>query len=256
MQNRYGLITDFDPIAAMQRDALALADAAELDLTAPVPSCPGWDAAELVRHVREVHLSWGALVRDRQTEPPDDADLSDRPQDGPALVADYRDTVRWFAGVLADVDPATPVWTWAPHRQDAGFVARHQVQEAAVHRWDAEDAAGRSFVIDTLAAADAVQEFLECSLPARVEGAAPIGGDVVLAAPDAGLSWVVGENDDATARFRRLEPGEAPPDPVAVVRGTASDLLLLLYRRRHAADLDVEGDPAAADRLAARSNTD
>jgi hypothetical protein len=52
------------------------------------------------------------------------------------------------------------VWTWAPTNQTIGFITRHQVQEAAVHRWDAEHAAGRSASLDAALATDAVEEIL------------------------------------------------------------------------------------------------
>jgi uncharacterized protein (TIGR03083 family) len=252
--DRYGLVTDFDPVAAMERDALALADAAEKDLAAPVVSCPGWDAAELVRHVREVHHFWGAIVEGGLSSP-DQVQRPDQRLDGAALLEDYRDGVRAFAEVLRRADPAAPVWTWAS-QQDVAFVVRHQVQEAAVHRWDAETAAGREFVIETPAAADAVEEFLTHSAPYRVKDAATVGGDVVLSTTDAGLAWLVGEDAEGTARWRRLAPDEEPLGAVAVARGTASDLLLLLFRRRSAADLEVDGDRGAVDRLTLRSGTD
>ncbi|HWD24354.1 MAG TPA: maleylpyruvate isomerase N-terminal domain-containing protein, partial [Acidimicrobiales bacterium] len=42
-------------------DARALLTAAEGDWTRPVPHCPGWDAAELVRHTGGI-LQWMAAV--------------------------------------------------------------------------------------------------------------------------------------------------------------------------------------------------
>ena len=47
--------------------------------------------------------------------------------------------------------PAGPGRRW---QQDVAFVTRHQVQEAAVHHWDAVNAAGDALVIDPAVAAD------------------------------------------------------------------------------------------------------
>ena len=72
---------------------------------------------------------------------------SSAPVGFPALLARCRAGVEHLASTLAAADPAAPVWTWA-RQKDAGFVIRHQAQETAVHRWDAEHAAGRAFSIE------------------------------------------------------------------------------------------------------------
>ncbi len=51
------------------------------------------------------------------------------------------------------------MWTWSP-QQDVAFVIRRVTQETAVHRVDAERAAGRDHRIDPELAADGVDEFL------------------------------------------------------------------------------------------------
>ena len=66
--------------------------------------------------------------------------------------------------MLGAADPAARVWTWAPAQQDAGFVIRHQVQEAVGHHWDAAHAAGRAVRISPAVGADAVDEFLHFSV--------------------------------------------------------------------------------------------
>jgi uncharacterized protein (TIGR03083 family) len=254
LAQRYGLVAEFDPVDTMERDALALADAAQVDMRAPIVGCPGWDASDVVFHVLEVHDFWGQLVRDR-LDSYEQAMPVYRPVGDDVLLRRYRDGVHRFARILREADPTAPTWTWSA-QQDAAFVVRHQVQEAAVHRWDVETATGRTWAIDADAAADGVEEFLTHSTAARVAGAAPVGGDVALVTSDRDLGWLVTEDEAGEVTRRRLRPQEEPLGAVASVRGTASDLLLLLYRRRKAADLDVTGDPAAVDRLAARSGTD
>jgi uncharacterized protein (TIGR03083 family) len=256
----YGLASEFDPFCRIEADTLALADAAEGHLAFPVPSCPGWSVADLVWHLLEVQHFWGAIVAGRVQDPATVPDAA-RPDDA-RLVPRLRAGVTGLVESLRGAEPGEPVYSWAA-RRDAGFVVRHQVQEAAVHRWDAEQAAGRESSIDAVAATDAVEEFLEVSTPFRVKGAAPVGGTLQLVAVDTGFRWQAGEDEEGGARWQRLagagadhgdgaDGGEAD----AVIRAPASDLLLYLYRRRPAGALVVAGDLGVAERFALRTGTD
>lgn len=247
----YGLVTDFDPLHRIETDTLALADAAEQHLEAPVAGCPGWTVADLVRHVLEVQHFWGAVVAGRVQDPAEVAGPA-RPEDA-HLVPELRAGVARLVAALRGADPTEPVYTWAP-RKDAGFVVRHQVQEAAVHRWDAETAAGRDVPLDPAAATDGIEEFLQYSTPHRAQDAQPLGGALVLAAVDTGLGWSVEEDDDGALSWHRIERG-ADEYTAVLLSATASDLLLYLYRRRGAADLSVTGDVAVAERFALRNPT-
>ncbi len=250
-----GLVTDFDPVARIEADGMALADAAERDLAARVEHCPDWSVADLVWHVREVHYFWGAIVRESLDDPQRVVPVS-RPDDERQLLADYRDGVRELARNLAAADPFAPVWTWG-QRHDAGFVVRHQVQEAAVHRWDAENATGRPQELDPTAAADSVDEFLTHSLPGRADDAPPLGGALVLASTDTAHAWRVVEAAGGDATAVRLDDVPATgPDGVTTVSGTASNLLLYLYRRVPASALVVDGDASVAERFPLRTGTD
>jgi uncharacterized protein (TIGR03083 family) len=234
--------------AAILRDGLALADAAEsAGPAAAVAGCPGWDVAELVWHLTEVHYFWGTIVARRLLDPGQVPPL-ERPEGFPALLTRFRNGVERIAGVLAAADPATPVWTWA-RQQDAGFVIRHQAQETAVHRWDAERAAGRSFAIDPAIAADAIDEFFEHTGVARREEAEAVGGTVHLHATDTTGEWTI---DEEAAGTLAVERGHRHGD--AAVRGTASDLLLLLYRRIGRDGVQQHGDKGVLERFLTRTD--
>lgn len=56
-------------VELIKLDGAALADAAETDLGARIPTCPEWDMAELVRHILQVHGSWSLIVDDGRMEP-------------------------------------------------------------------------------------------------------------------------------------------------------------------------------------------
>jgi len=192
------------------------------DLEARVPSCPEWTITDLAQHLAGVYIFWTQIV-----EPEGGSD------DLPG-----RDALQRMVEVLAAADPGQHVWTWSA-QQDVAFVIRHQVQEAAVHRWDAQTAAGAD--VDPIAsdlAADAIDEFLTLARPAMTEDSPPLPGSVHLHCTDVDGEWFVHPDG-------RVEPIHAKGD--VALRGTASDLLLALYSRVPLDALDVIGDRAVAE---------
>lgn len=234
--------------SAILRDGLALVEAAAAAGPATeVRCCPGWDVAQLVRHVTEVHYFWRTIVERRLRDPGEVPPLTPPTGFGDLLTA-CREGVTHLVDILAAAHPATPVWTWA-RQQDAAFVTRHQAQETAVHRWDAERAAGRAFSIEPTLAADAVDEFLEHTGGPRRAEAVPVRGSVHLHATDAAGEWTVAEGADLGLVVER---GHRRGD--AAVRAGASDLLLLLYRRLGADAVAHFGDEAVLARFLARAD--
>lgn len=184
--------TTLDHCALIAADSAALADAAEGNLGATVEHCPGWTVADLVRHVLHVHWFWGTIVEHRLTDaqqvgaPPEPAEAD--------LIEAFRRGAQRLVETFAAADPTTPVWTWS-NQHDTAFVIRHQVPEAAVHRWDAQHAAGRETPIDPAAATDAVQEFLTFSLPEpgdpNRDSQQLLAADLTLASTDTGQAWTI-----------------------------------------------------------------
>ena len=231
------------------RDGLGLASAAEAaGLKAPVRTCPGWSVADLVWHTGEVHWFWAAVVEGRWSEP-SAYEEPDRPADD-VLLTWYRGSVDRTLAILREVDPATPVWSWAPRGGTAGWVIRRMAQETAVHRWDAEDAAGSGWTIDPALAADGVDEFLDDFTGAVASDAVPLDGTVHLHCTDVDGEWLIAQ-PDATGP---LEVSREHAKGDVAVRGPASDLLLLLWRRRGLDGLEVFGDRSVADRFLLRQN--
>lgn len=214
-------------LSAITEHSHALAEAARGDLTAPVVHCPGWSVADLVWHVTEVHWFWGTIVDERLSEPPGDDRRPERAADD-ALVDVFRAGADRLVDVLGSADQGASVWTWFPPRQEVGFVTRHQVQEAAVHHWDAANAVGSAWSMEPTAAADAVEEFLTCSL-AEDDDIAQIGvtlpAPLTLAATDTGQSWTVSQVTPSSGLT--WQPGTGDP----TLSATAADLLLWIYQR-------------------------
>jgi uncharacterized protein (TIGR03083 family) len=222
------------------RFAAAIADA---DPVARVPSCPDWDVRELVAHLGRVQRFWASTIRLGEDVEPERPDESARPGD---------DLVRWFregAGeLLAAVEEAPAdgsAWTWWQSPRTAGAIARHQVQEAAVHRWDAEVASGQQGgPLDPGAAADGLDEFVHITVVEHHRWTPWTGATGVIE---------LGPTDVEATRWVTLGPDgpvptqEAPAAPAgATLSGSASDLLLLLYRRIALDGVAVTGDATLA----------
>jgi len=211
------------------------------DLNSQVPSCPDWDINDLAWHVLGVHAGWTELV-EHPTDDPTKAFEAEAASGDPAfdkteLVELGRGTMLRMVRTFGAADQSQPTWTWAA-QQDVAFITRHQVQEAAVHRWDAQTAAG--VAVDPIApevAADAIDEFLTLSRPA-LTGNATIPGSVHLHCTDVDGEWFVHPDG-------HVEPIHAKGD--VALRGSASDLLLALYGRLPLDELDVIGDRTVAD---------
>ena len=122
-------------------------------------------------------------------------------------------------GALREVGPDAPCWAWWPEPHTAGAVGRHQAQEVSVHRWDAEGVTGASAPLHPGLADDGVPEFIEIMVGADL---ASLPGAVTLTATDTGASWRVAGDGAAAAG------GSAR---VSELRASASDLVLMLYRR-------------------------
>lgn len=231
-------------LAALRTEGAALVDAARQHLTAPVPTCPGWDVRRLVAHTGRVHRYAAGIVAERRTGPPEGR---------PAKPAPDEDVLTWYAAGLATLidaleasDPAEPVWNWSARPQTAAFWGRRMAQETVVHRWDAQSAAGTPAPISPGLAGDGVSEVFEIFLP-RLQAARPVDGltgtlhlhatdldDLDQADPTG--EWLVRLHPDSVHLTHEHGTGNV------AVRGPAADLLLLLWNRRDAHGLDVYGD--------------
>jgi uncharacterized protein (TIGR03083 family) len=215
---------------SLRTEAAALAVAADLSPPdRPVPACPGMTVADLVEHVGVVHRTvtrWVALGR--------------RPS-GWTPSPNGSDVVDWYrigaASLLAVLDPTRagqPAATWCPWDRTLGFWLRRMAHETAVHRVDAQAAAGLSAPLDAALATDGIDEILTLWLACHLPPAAHTSGRAVtLRVP--GREWTVA-----------LHPGIVDfcpdADPDAVITGSASAVDLWLWGRAPETDLSIDGD--------------
>ncbi|MEU8790908.1 maleylpyruvate isomerase family mycothiol-dependent enzyme [Streptomyces sp. NPDC048643] len=244
------LLRTIDERAAAFRAVVASAPS----LAAQVPTCPEWTLLDLVRHLGEVHRRWAATVTagpaDARPAPTEGAAAV--PQEREALLAWSAESTEQLLGALRDSGPDRDCWTWwggSQSPQTCGAVARHQVQEAAVHTYDAQLTVGSPEPLPEQAALDGVDEFLStcCSGP----DAWPHKPCAVDYRATEGRSWRLTLTAHGTSATPLPAPGKTPTEADATLRGTASDLVLALYARIPVNSLEVEGDGHLFDLLLA-----
>jgi uncharacterized protein (TIGR03083 family) len=230
-------------IDELERQGRALADAAAAaGLDAPVPTCPGWTVRHLLAHTGGVHAWAASFVRAEPDADPDVAE-DDLPRPDGDEVAWYRERNTELVAALRAAPPDRPTGAFMPAPSPLAFWARRQAHEAAVHRADADAAAGTPDPTaghPTRFAVDGIDELLRGFLarPGRLRSEVPYR--LIVAPDDAPERWLV----EVGPRGATIGDGAGPAD--ATLRGSAALLYLHLWNR--APTVPVEGDAAAAAR--------
>ena len=226
------------------------------DLATPVPNCPGWTLADLVRHAGSVQRWFSVLLRNRIQEPPRSREVELRL---PAEPDGYADWLAESAAVAADAfaatEPDLPMWAWGAD-QHARFWVRRMLFETLLHRTDAERALGLRPTVDRALAVDGIDEFL-VNLPFAgffAPGLAELRGTgetIRFRTTDADGDWLVRLRPDGFG----LEPADPAAGADATVQGSAADLLLLVYGRlpHESEAFTREGDSELLTRWSAHS---
>lgn len=221
-------------------DAHRLLRAARAAPDAAVAGCPGWTTQDLVDHVAMVYLHKVECMRRGSPPDPwpptDDADIPAGP------FAAFETGLHAVLDELGSRDPDATTFTWFPPDQTVGFWYRRMAHETAVHRLDAERAAGAPTAIDPALAVDGIDEvlgFFDADGPADAPLDVPTGRLAIHAGPG---SWLV-EVSPAGLRARP-EPGSMADDAVTA-RLTGDGEAVLWWAWRGETDgLSVDGDPA------------
>jgi uncharacterized protein (TIGR03083 family) len=230
----------FELLHTSADDARALLAAAETGWERPVPHCPEWNAAGLVRHTGEILVWMAAVVTSgervsRRTLDPAPKDVADLPL---WYLANLERTLE----VLGSPDPASQTWTFASSgdRRVAWWTRRLAV-EVAIHRWDAEHAVAadggpppRS--LDGDVAAAGVEEFITEFLSGLLsqEAGQELSGTLHLHANDEPMEWWIDLDNGGTSVQEHAKAD-------AAIRGTRSELLLWLTNRCPLDALEVFG---------------
>jgi uncharacterized protein (TIGR03083 family) len=238
-------------LAALRQDADGFAAAIALaDPAAQVRACPDWTVSDLLWHLTEVHDFWRAVVVQRIADPATEYVDPVRPGGHADLLAMFRSGADELIAALTNTDPSTIVWSWTPAHH-VGFVLRRMAHETSIHRWDAEDAAGRTFALDPAFASDGIDEFLEYFAGyayAPGTGPEPVGGTTHVHCTDVPGEWLIVDGLHGRMVITRQH---AKGD--CAIRGAAGDILLGLWRRLPLDELEVIGDASVAARFIAHT---
>lgn len=213
---------------------------------AVVPSYPSHDVASLVGHVADVlervdrGLSTGRFDRSPPKPP-----VSDRDDAIAQLRQSSRDAVRALRRTPAQTR-LVHAFTTLP--ATASMYPCYLAVEVVIHRWDMETALGEHTPIDTELAVVAIDNLFEAWMPLRradTTGVEPLR--VLVETSDVSRCWTVTADESGISAV----PGTDSHD--ASVRGSAADLMLLLWKRIQVDSpvFHVVGDYAAVDRLLA-----
>ena len=225
---------EFVATLSSEGDAFVTA-ARHAGVEAPVPPCPDWTVADLCAHVGRLHRWAGEIVRLRPA--PAGRDWRDRiqPPSGPALIDFVVEGLAAFVDVLDAARPGDACWTWVDV-QNVGFWARRQAHEIAIHRWDAQSASGEPDPIERTLAIDGIQELFDIR-PFRPGGPPPGHGETIhLHCTDGEGEWLARFEPEGAVVTHEHAKGDV------AVRGTASDLLLLMWGRITPDRVEVFGD--------------
>jgi uncharacterized protein (TIGR03083 family) len=227
------------------------------DLTVPVPSCPGWNLGQLLRHLGGGHRWAETIVRTRATQPPSDdhfRDLAGYADEDLAVLDPWlAEGAAQLADMLRGAGLDAQVWTPVPAGTTT-FYARRFAHETVIHRADATLALDAEFTLDEEVALDALDEWMELgSLPMHFEihpwmrellgPGRTLHFHATDTAPEAAAEWLIDLTGEAIVWRRAHEKA------TVTVRGPLTGLLLVVYRRRpaHGQGIEVLGDGQLLD---------
>lgn len=234
----------------------AVSSAPSLDVQ--VPTCPEWTLFDLVQHLGVGRRAWAATVAagPGATGKATAEDSPTAPTERDALVAWMAASTEQLVNALREAGPDRGCWTWWGDSQSpetCGAVARHQLQEIAMHTYDAQLTAESAEPLPDEVALDGAEEFLVTCCATTL--AWPHEPAVVDYHATEGRSWRQWVSADGSRIARLPEAGDAGDDDALAVdascRGTASDLVLMFYGRVPLETLALEGDRGVFDKLIA-----
>jgi len=233
--------------------AFRVAVAAAPDLDAQVPTCPGWTLFDLVRHLGEGRRKWAAIVAAGPADAPPDRSVwggEAAPRDRAALLDWWTASARQLLDALREAGPDRGCWTWwdtSQSPQNSGAGARHQLQEIAVHTYDAQLALGAPQPLPAEVALDGVEEFLStCSATTSAWPHEPAAIDFRATEDRSWRLWLSADGAKAATAA-----GEDPAAADASAQGAASELVLVFYGRVPVDSLKLDGDRRLFDLLIA-----
>ncbi|HVT42053.1 MAG TPA: maleylpyruvate isomerase N-terminal domain-containing protein [Acidimicrobiales bacterium] len=242
-------------VEALRREGALTVSALEVaDAGAPVPTCPDWVVRDLARHLGGVHRWATGYVADARTEIWNvdlDVVVGTWPADDD-LAAWLGAGCTTLADALEHAPPDLQCWTFLRAPSPLAMWARRQAHETAIHRIDAEVAAGMTpTAVAAAFAADGADELLSCFVPRRSTKLRPeTPTSLAVACTDEHAWWLLQMDGEGVRTEAHLD--EAPPTDTGAactVRGAAADVYRALWNRAGIQDLSVDGDRSALEQF-------
>ncbi|MFG2598674.1 maleylpyruvate isomerase family mycothiol-dependent enzyme [Streptomyces sp. NPDC048462] len=224
-----------------------------------VPTCPEWTLFDLAQHIGEGRRDWAATVAAGPAPAKSAAQGAPAaPQEREALLAWLAESTEQLLDALRKAGPDLGCWTWWSDSQSprtSGAVARHQLQQMAVHTYDAQITVGAPQPLPDDVALDGVEEFLFTCV--ATTSAWPHKPAAVDFHASEGRSWRLSLSADGARTAPLPGPGARPataavqdPDAADVsARGTASELVLMLHGRIPFDSVELGGEQRILDQL-------
>ncbi|MEU0881620.1 maleylpyruvate isomerase family mycothiol-dependent enzyme [Lentzea sp. NPDC005914] len=222
----------------------AVSSAPSLD--AQVPTCPDWTLYDLAQHIGGGRRVWAATVAAGPDATAKAKVTATAPREREALDAWLAESTRQLLDALREAGPDRGCWVGWVNSQSprtCGAVARHQVQELAVHTYDAQVTVGDPQPLPEEVAVDGVDEFLHTCVATTY--AWPHEPATLQYHLTEGPSWSIRFDADGA----RIGPVDGEADTSATT--SASDFVLWFYGRAEPGELKLDGDPRVIDRLIA-----
>jgi uncharacterized protein (TIGR03083 family) len=231
-------------LAAIIDNGAAIARAIQTAPNASVPTCPDWRLRDLGFHVACVLHFWSdVMLRAGRKPPPLGTGMT--PPEDTGLERFVRAELDALMDVLHDANHDRPAWTWWGE-PNARNIPRRIAQETTIHRWDATNAIGEPDPIAPPFAADGVSEFYRVLMPDDRVPPKGLVGSIALDTTDVDCHWLINLETETP-------PGITTTSTTAgargSLRGTAEQLLLVLWRRLPLADAEISGDRDLIRRL-------
>lgn len=219
----------------------------QVDADTLVPSCPEWRAKDLATHMGMIHRWVDQTVRNQSREPLEFTQFGrDLPQEWVGFSGWLGSMATPLSQTLRQADLDGPAWSFTDN-QRASFWPRRMLHETAVHRVDAELAAGQQPQIDADTAVDGIDESLYLLSFGHPFRAGPPdlrgGGETVhLHGTDVDVHWLIRLEPDGHTWEHLSDTPSVPPS--VTVLGNAAGLHLFQYNRLHSHDarVHVTGD--------------